>query len=297
MNTANPFSTRSRTDTETLTIIHEVLQGDKNALNSLLTSHQDYVFNIAMKMLNHIQDAEDATQEVLIKIVSNLAKYDPSKARFTTWAYRITFNHILNFRKSEIEKRELTFENFFEFIGNLPDEEINAHEEEFYGISIEEARITCTAGMLMCLNREQRLLYLVGEIFKIDHNLASEIFDISPANFRKKLSRARGDIHQWMHKKCGLVNLKNPCRCKRKTKKFIELGIVNPDDLKWQSNYTHKINELISDNIQESLIESDRLYAEFHRDVPFKKSLKAGEIYDKIVKNRILSRFIDPLAN
>ncbi len=297
MKNKNPFSTKNQDNSETNVLIQQVLQGDKNALNQLLTRHQDYIFNIALKMLNHVQDAEDVTQEVLIKIVSHLAKFDSSKAKFTTWAYRITFNHILNFRKSEIEKRELTFDNFFTFIGNLPDENYSKEQEVLMGMTFDEARLSCTAGMLMCLSREQRLIYIIGEVFKVDHNLAAEIFAVTPANFRKKLSRTRKDIHQWMHKKCGLVNLKNPCRCKSKTKQFIELGIVNPDNYKWQSNFTKKINELVENNLEESLIERDKLYAKIHQDAPFKNSLKAEQVFEEISKNRIFSKFIDPSEN
>ena len=77
---------------------------------------------------------------------------------------------------------------------------------------IEESKVSCMAGMLMCLDREQRLIYIVGELFEIDHNMGSEIFGTSPANFRQKLSRARKDLYHWMHDKCGLVNKENPCR-------------------------------------------------------------------------------------
>lgn len=297
MNNKNPFSINNRDDSETNELIRQVLQGNKNALNHLLLKHQDYIFNIALKMLNHVQDAEDATQEVLIKIVTNLAKFDSDKAKFTTWAYRITFNHILNFRKSSVELREPTFDKFFDFIGNLPDEQYSKEEETLMGMNFDEARMSCTAGMLMCLNREQRLTYIIGEIFKIDHKLAAEIFAVSPANFRKKLSRARKDIYQWMHKKCGLVNLENPCRCKSKTKKFIELGIVNPDNFKWQSNFTKQINELVENNLEESLIERDKLYAKIHQDVPFKNSLKAKQVFEEITKNRIFSKFVNPTEN
>jgi RNA polymerase sigma factor (sigma-70 family) len=294
MKNNNPFAIASQSQSNTLALIQKIQKGNKESLNELLRAHQDYIFNIAMKMLNSIQDAEDVTQEVLIKIVSNLAKYDSSKSKFTTWAYRITFNHILNFRKSAAEKYELTFPKFFEFIESVPDEEVE--EETFMGVSIEEARISCTAGMLMCLNREQRLVYIVGEVFKIDHNLAAEIFDITPSNFRKKLSRVRKDLYQWMHKKCGLVNLDNPCRCKKKTKEFIKQGIVNPENYKWQSNFKSKIREFVAETMDKNLKTTDALYAKIHQDVPFKNSLTADEVFASIIQNEHISKLIDPFT-
>lgn len=291
----NPLSNSLEHESTSIDLIQKILKGDKRALGELLKQHQDYIFNIALKVLNDVQDAEDVTQEVLIKIVSNLAKFDETKAKFTTWVYRIAFNHTLNFRKSKIEKHEVTFPNFFEFIDSVANVELDKEEENIMGVSIDEARISCTAGMLMCLNREQRLTYIIGEIFKIDHNLAAEIFEISAANFRKKLSRARNDIHQWMQKKCGLVNVDNPCRCKSKTKKFIELGIVNPESYKWQSDYSTKINRLVDNNIDEVLIATDQLYAKIHQDVPFKNSMSAEDVFLEITQNKNFSKFIDPL--
>lgn len=295
MNITNPLLSDKINESYTQDLISKILKGDKEALNELLKQHQDYIFNVSLKVLNDVEDAEDVTQEILVKVVSNLAKFDASKSKFTTWIYRIAFNQTLSFKKSKIERNELTFSNFFNFIESVPNVELNEEEEVFMGESIEEARISCTEGMLMCLNREQRLIYIIGEVFRIDHNLAAEIFDVTPTNFRKKLSRTRKDLHQWMHKKCGLVNLENPCRCKSKTKKFIDLGFVNPDDYKWQSDYKVKINRLVEENMDDALIATDRLYANIHRNVPFKNTNISKELYQKIIQDKSISKLIDPL--
>lgn len=285
----NPFSLENYNDVADETLVELALSGDKKSLNKLIIQNQNYIFNIALKMLNVVEEAEDATQEVLIKVITKLSSYDASKAKFRTWLYRIVFNHILKIKQSAHEKNKVTFPNFFEFMESLPDLTISEQEHTIMGIPIEEARITCTAGMLMCLNREQRLTYIVGEIFKIDHNLAAEIFEITPANFRKRLSLARKDLHQWMHKKCGLVNTNNPCRCRNKTKKFIEMGIINQEEFKWQSNYKKKIFQQIEENIDEISIDTDKIYAKFYKNDPFKISLKADEVMTEILNSKLLS--------
>ena len=62
--------------------------------------------------------------------------------------------------------------------------ELSDSEAKQRALQIEESKVACMAGMLMCLDREQRLIYIVGEVFEIDHRLAGEIFAIKPANFR-----------------------------------------------------------------------------------------------------------------
>ncbi len=270
-------------------LVNLALNGDKDSLSVLIKKNQNYIFNIALKMLNVVEEAEDITQEVLIKVITKLSQYDATKARFRTWLYRIVFNHVLKSKKSSHEKNEVSFDMFFGFMDNVEDIEINKTEDEIMGISIKEARIACTAGMLMCLDRKQRLTYIIGEIFKIDHNLAAEIFEITPVNFRKRLSLARNDLHKWMHKKCGLVNTDNPCRCRQKTKKFIEMGIVNPEKMKWQSDFSKMIYEQTKEKLEEITVEADQLYSKFYQEDPFKVSLKADKIIDEISNSKFMN--------
>ena len=64
---------------------------------------------------------------------------------------------------------------------------------------VDEARIGCSSGMLLCLDREQRLVYILGEIFGVTDVVGAELLEISRDNFRQKLSRARRDLHSFMH--------------------------------------------------------------------------------------------------
>jgi RNA polymerase sigma factor (sigma-70 family) len=280
----NPFKD-NYSDQRDLELISLALNGDRTSLSDLIKRNQQYIFNVALKMVNNVPDAEDITQEILVKIVTNLAKYDSNKGKFRTWLYRITFNHFLNLKKQSYEKVVTSFDVFFNFIEGSDIIDLTDDEEKEMQASIEESKLACMAGMLMCLDREQRLVYIVGEIFEIDHNIASEIFETSPDNFRQKLSRARKDLYQWMHNRCGLVNADNPCRCPKKTKGFITNGWVNPDNLKWNSNYKQKIADLTEQNIENTLLTIDDLYARLYKDHPFKISAKAENIVTEIINN------------
>lgn len=288
----NPFSVNNYKDSIDIQLIESALLGNKNALNDLLKHHQNFIYNVALKMLNNIADAEDVTQEILIKIITQLSKYDKTKAQFRTWLYRITFNHVLNMKKNNYESMMMNFDSFFGVIDEAPDIAISENEEFELAEAFEESKVACMAGMLMCLDRMQRLVYIVGEVFEIDHRLAAEIFEISPDNFRQKLSRVRKDLYQWMHNRCGLVNLENPCRCKSKTKGFIELGYVDPKKLKWMSNYKHRIYEFSAKKIEEAWNARDIVYQKLYQEHPFKTSLKAEEILNTIIEERPFNEFL-----
>jgi RNA polymerase sigma factor (sigma-70 family) len=293
--TKNPFNNKAYNQQDDEALIQSCLNGSKQALNILAENYQGYIFNVALKYFNHIADAEDATQEVLIKVIANLGNYDANKAQFRTWLYKITFNHFLNTKKGPIEIRyEAGFENFFNAIESSEVVELTLDQENKMKWEIEEAKVACMAGMIMCLDREQRLTYIIGDVFEIDHNLGAEIFEITPDNFRQKLTRARKDLYQWMHNRCGLVNNNNSCRCPKKTKGFIEKGYVNPENFKWHSDFSNRIYELSENSVDNLLNERDKIYSNLFKQHPFKNNTVTTEkILNEIFNNDKFSQSFD----
>ncbi len=90
-----------------------------------------------------------------------------------------------------------------------------------------------------------------------------------------------------MNFKCGLVNKENSCRCPKKTKGFIANGWVTPGSLKWNSDYTARINELVKSTMSDTVATVDELYARLYREHPFKIQPKADDIVQAIINNRV----------
>ena len=72
--------------------------GDRDQLELLLTRHLPWVFNLSLRMLHRHADAEDAIQDILLKVIKALPEFR-GEAKFSTWLYRIAFNHLLNVKK------------------------------------------------------------------------------------------------------------------------------------------------------------------------------------------------------
>jgi RNA polymerase sigma factor (sigma-70 family) len=195
--------------------------GDKEALEQLVRRHQPWIFNIAIRMIWRRDLAEDATQEILVKIVTKLGSFR-GDSRFRTWLYRIAVNHLLNLRKSEMEER-MTFADLGRSLDNTPN--LDLPDPQTIPVElpllVEETRLSCMNAMLLCLDRRQRLVFILGEIFGMSSEVGAEVIEISPDKFRQLLSRARRDLYQFMSDKCGLVNSANPCRCAKKTRGFM----------------------------------------------------------------------------
>jgi RNA polymerase sigma factor (sigma-70 family) len=204
----------------------QAIAGDKEALNQLVTTIQGDLYGLALRMLCNRDDAEDATQEILIRIVTRLSQFD-FRSKLKTWAYRVAVNYILDVKKSAVERLHMSFEQMAEDItGGLSQ---NAPQDAEQSLLVEEVKIGCSLGMLQCLDREHRLAYILGEILEMQGPEAAEILEISPELFRKRLQLARTAMLRFMKSYCGLVSDAAPCRCNRLVPGALQTGRISKD--------------------------------------------------------------------
>src|SRR6266404_7375555 len=104
MSINNPLVDQFPTDHEDQDLVMRARSGDRQALEELIQRHQGWIYNIAVRMLYHPQDAEDASQEILIKVLTRLSSFE-GRSSFRTWLYRIVVNHVLNMKRGQVEVR------------------------------------------------------------------------------------------------------------------------------------------------------------------------------------------------
>jgi len=271
--TENPFLEKISVDEKDEQLIKDTLAGNKASLEKLIYRHQAWIYNIALRMTFYPQEAEDITQEVLIKIITKLSSFRVESS-FRTWAYRICVNQVLNMKKTIGEQKHAdNFDSYWKNIENTPDHELPVQEsyDVEMKVLVNEVKVSCMSGMLLCLDREQRLVFILGVIFQVSDKVGSEILDISRDNFRQKLSRARKQIINFMENKCGLMNRANPCSCERKTKALIDSGYVNPKKLLFNINYVHTVESTAEERSERFDELLDDRSQKLFRDTPFQE--------------------------
>lgn len=202
-------------------------QGSRTALEALVRLLQRPVFNLAVRMLAHGPDAEDATQEILIKIITHLGDVKEAEAA-GAWAFRIACRHLVHARKQgALEALRLTFKGFGadleEGLEDLPD---NSAKDAETLIMIEEIKVGCTLALLTCLSRPLRAAYILGEIFELTDTEAAAALEIEAAAFRQRLRRARSLVFGFVEARCGIVSAAAKCRCDRRVTQALRLGRV-----------------------------------------------------------------------
>jgi hypothetical protein len=102
---------------------------------------------------------------------------------------------------------------------------------------VKEVKLGCTQAMLTCLDREHRVAYVLGEVFEVTSDEGGYICEVTPATYRKRLSRARSRVRAFLDENCGLVNPRRAaCRCTKRVDTAVSLGRIDPDHLEFATH-------------------------------------------------------------
>ncbi len=213
-------------------LVERTKQGDREAAEALIVAVQDDLFRLAMRMLGLRAEAEDATQEILLQALTHLSEFRGESA-FRTWLWRIAVRHLLRLKKGRREQIA-SFETIEMLIAQgdgqpaLP----NVSDAEQL-VMAQEVRLACTQAVVLSLEREQRISWILADVFELSSDDAAALLEIEPAAHRKRVSRARERLETWMRGHCGLVDGKNRCRCTRQIPVATAFGVLDPGRLEY----------------------------------------------------------------
>lgn len=235
--------------TDLAQVVRRAQAGDRGALEQVVEAVQDDVHRLALRMTACPDDAADATQEVLVKVITRLSTFQ-GEAAFRTWVHRVAVNHLLDRKRSTLERYELTFGAFAEDLASgLEPVAANAGPE--IDVLAREVKHGCTLALLTCLDRDARAAYIVGEVFEVSSEEGAWICETTEAAYRKRLSRARAMVRQFVAEHCGLVAPASArCHCRRRVPAAIRLGRIKAD----------AIEAATSEDIDTAVAEMERLY-------------------------------------
>jgi RNA polymerase sigma factor (sigma-70 family) len=214
--------------------------GDRDALEELLRRLQHPMYRLALRFLGHPEDAQDACQEILVRIVTRLGTFQ-GRSKFTTWAYTVATRSLLRTRRRVVESSVRGAGRFAALLDAGMGEVDTTMEEVEYRLLCEEVRISCTYGMLLCLSRPQRAAYLLADVVGLTDVEGAQVLECSRAAFRQRVVRARRTLRQVIEGRCGLVDPANPCRCGRQIAASQAAGILRRDRLPLAGHPREKI--------------------------------------------------------
>lgn len=261
------------------------VNGDQNAMESLLVEVQDRVFNISLRMLGSVSDAEDASQDILLRVMTGLPGFRKESSYFT-WVYRIAVNYLINYKKSMFAQHPLDFEFYGRDIetGSLDFHE-ELYEEPDRELLAEELKLSCTNVMLQCLDPQSRCIFILGTMFKLDSRMAGEILDMSPENYRKKLSRIRKKVGDFLSQYCGLTET-GMCSCRKRVGYAISQHRINPERLEFGN--LKRLDSGILETVKQEMETMDAASLIFSNMPEYKVTDRGREFIEKILESQAM---------
>ena len=143
-------------------LVRKAKDSNRAALESLIRGIQDLVYGLALRMLGYPEDADDASQEILVKVITHLDSFR-GESSFTTWAYRVAANHLLTTRKRLAENQAMSFEDYEALLEMaVASEWPESVPEAERSLIVKEVMLSCTHGMLLCLDRPHRITFILS---------------------------------------------------------------------------------------------------------------------------------------
>ena len=265
----------SFTNEELLNLIQKATAGDKSSLETVILNIQDLVFNLSLRMLGTFPDAEDASQDILLKVMTHLSSFK-GESSFSTWVFRIAVNHLKDYKKHMFAQFPLSFEFYGDDIRNAKTEDIpDLTQNVEQAILAEELKLSCTNVMLQCLDTGNRCIFILGTMFKVDSRIAGDILGITPEAYRQRLSRVRKKMADFLTEYCGEYG-KGKCHCADRVNYAIQSHRIHPTQLYFQTAVS---SEVMLD-VKEAMEEIDDLSQEFS----FCKTYQSPENLKQFIK-------------
>ena len=159
-------------------LIASAQKGNARAVEQLLEHYYDYIFSICRKVTGNVDDANEATQETLIKVVRNILSFK-STAKFSTWVYRIATNAALD----EIRKKNRRPTSEFNEDTVVPQTTKNLEDSLIDNIDINNA--------LQNLPEEFRIVLVLRDQLGTSYEEISEILGVASGTVKSRIARAR----------------------------------------------------------------------------------------------------------
>ncbi len=278
------------TDEQGAELLARAAAGDREALTDVVTGVQDMVFNLSLRMLGTFSDAQDATQEILMKVIAGLPAFRRESA-LETWVFRIAVHHLIDYKKHMFAQRPLSFEYYgYDIVngssGDVPDLTQNVEKE----LLSEELKMSCTNVMLQCLDPESRCIFILGTMFRVDSRVAGEVLGMSPEAYRQRLSRTRKKMAEFLTEYCGEYG-SGKCRCRERINYAIQNHRISPGRLEYTA--AAEADPKTIGSVREAMEQIDDLSQRF----AFLKEYRSPERIRRFVREFLDSELADTVIH
>lgn len=181
------------TDLKERDLIRKAKQGDMHAFEELILKHEKIVYNLALRMMNHSEDAKDISQEVFLKAYRSLCNFDERSA-FSTWLYRITHNTCIDEMRKRKGKQNYSLEEELENEAGSMQRQIADEGDTPEESLLREEQKSEILQALDNLSAEHKAAIVLRDVKGLSYEEIAEILEVSLGTVKSRISRGRNQL-------------------------------------------------------------------------------------------------------
>lgn len=181
------------TDRKEGELLRKAKAGDMAAFEELILRHEKIVYNLALRMMKHEEDARDISQEVFLKAYRSLPHFDERSA-FSTWLYRITHNTCIDEIRRRKGKQSYSLEEEMEGEDGSMQRQIADTGDTPEGSILRAEQKKEILAALDMLSAEHRAVIILRDVKGFSYEEIAEIAGVSLGTVKSRISRARNQL-------------------------------------------------------------------------------------------------------
>ena len=179
-------------------LVTQLQQGDEGAFKRLVDEWQDMVYNTAISIVQHADDADDITQEVFIQVYQSVSSFK-GESKFSTWLYRITVSKALDHEKKKKRKKRFAFVQ--SLFGTQGEEQLHPVEFDHPGVQLEKKeRAAALFKSLKEIPENQRIAFTLHKLEGQSSQEVAEIMNTSLYAVESLMGRAKTNLKKILYK-------------------------------------------------------------------------------------------------
>jgi RNA polymerase sigma factor (sigma-70 family) len=197
----SPATCKPRTEVRPLDvdwsqIIHRCMDGDSGAWAEMVRAHHKRVYGLCYRFTGNAADAEDLTQDVFLKIYSNLASFDVSRGSLQVWITTMTRNLLVdNFRRTRNQRATGSLDDGWDAVEEMkPIDRLTAKSASPHELAAQKELAAMVQNALARVSVDLREAVILRDLQDMDYREIAQVLAIPEGTVKSRISRGRAEL-------------------------------------------------------------------------------------------------------
>jgi len=177
-------------------IVRRCMDGDSGAWAELVRTHHRRVYGLCYRFTGNPADAEDLTQDVFLKVYSNLSSFDTGRGSLQVWITTMTRNLLVdNFRRTRNQRATGSLDDGWETTEELrPIDRLTASGPSPHESAAQKELAKMVQNALARVSVELREAVILRDLQDLDYKEIAQVLGIPEGTVKSRISRGRAEL-------------------------------------------------------------------------------------------------------